>query len=163
LETIGQILEKIASFPLLGSSYEVEQPICYQSLYNRNNTMTTNPTYNPLRLAFAQLTTPDARRWYLQQAKATAALAYTIALRSIAVVQRLLKPTSAIPKKTEAMQVPEAIAQPETIPALDAEVDASAIAEDDIPTLLRVSGGDAEDELEDAIAYTDEELDQDAA
>jgi hypothetical protein len=112
---------------------------------------TTNPAYNPLLSALRELTTPDARRWYLQQAKATAALAQTIALRSIAVVQPLLKPTSAIPRKTEAMQVVEAIAQPEPIPALDAEVDASAIAEDEIPTLLRFSGGDAEDERPDSV------------
>jgi len=113
--------------------------------------MTTNPTYNPLRLALAQLTTPEARHWYSTQAKATAALAQTIALRSIAIVQPLLKPTSAMPKKTEAMQVVEAIAQTETIPALDAEVDASAIAEDEIPTMLRFSRSNAEDERPDSV------------
>jgi hypothetical protein len=166
--------------------------------------MTTNTTYNPLLSALRELTTPEAFRWYSTQAKAKAALAQMIALRGITLVKHLLKPTSAMPKKTEAEQVPEVFAQPETISALDAEVDASAIAENDMPTLLRFSRGyvederpdsvddeedtsfyGAEDELEDAmqvpagwnaieadddadsgfnaIADSDEELDQDAA
>jgi hypothetical protein len=117
--------------------------------------MTTNATYNPILSALRELTTQEAFRWYSTQAKATAALAHTIALRSIAIVQPLLKPTSAMPKKTEAMQVVEAIAQPEPIPTLASDVDAEAqtdvFAENDIPTLLRVSGGDAEDERPDSV------------
>jgi hypothetical protein len=119
------------------------------------------PTYNPLRLAFAQLTTPDAFRWYGTQVKATAALAQTIATKA----KHLLKPTSTMPKRpspetAEAVQVVEAIAQLETIPALDSDVDAEAqtdvFAENDIPTQLRFSVGDTEDERPNSV---DEEED----
>jgi hypothetical protein len=114
--------------------------------------MTTNPTYNPLLSALRELTTPEAFRWYSTQVKATAALAYTIATEA----KHLLKPTSAMPEQAspeiaEAVQVVEVIAQPEPIPTLDAKDDASAIAEDEIPTLLRFSGGDAEDERPDSV------------
>jgi hypothetical protein len=50
----------------------------------------------PLRLALAQLTTPEVFQWYGTQAKATAALAYTIATKA----KHLLKPTSALARQS---------------------------------------------------------------
>jgi hypothetical protein len=58
--------------------------------------MTTTNKYNPLLSAFRELTNPEAFRWYLAQAQATATLASTIARYSFTTAQRLLSDSSSI-------------------------------------------------------------------
>ncbi|MGA7934285.1 MAG: hypothetical protein WCA35_12120, partial [Kovacikia sp.] len=102
---------------------------------------TTNTPYNPLlratRAAFAELTTLEAQAWYCTQAKATAAVAKTIAHSSKATITRLLKLKTGPEKITLA--------------------EATATAQPNVPAAwlaLEANEGAVVNELQQAIALT---------
>jgi hypothetical protein len=72
--------------------------------------MTTTQNYNPIFRAFRELTTPEAFRWYRTQAKTTATLAQTIALKGFTTAQRLLN-------ASKPMAIAPAVAEPENAKA----------------------------------------------
>jgi hypothetical protein len=82
--------------------------------------MTTTQNYNPLLSALRELTTPEAFRWYGTQAKATATLAQTIALKGFTTAKHWFSPSpsaiaSAVAEPENAIAMPSAIAPTETI------------------------------------------------
>jgi hypothetical protein len=103
---------------------------------------TTNTPYNPIfratRAAVAELTTPDARRWYRAQSKAMAAMAMVIAHKSTATVEQWLKPKP-VPEVvadtgTEKIALAEATAPEQTnAPAVWAALEANDSAAVDEP------------------------------
>jgi hypothetical protein len=75
-------------------------------------------TYNPIFRALRELTTPQAFRWYGTQAKATATLAQTIALKGFTTAKHWFSCgaiASAVADPENAIAMPSAIAPTETI------------------------------------------------
>jgi hypothetical protein len=119
--------------------------------------MTTTNTYNPIFRAFRELTTPQAFRWYGTQAKATATLVSTIALRSYSTTQRLLNTSN--PMAITAIAEPEQVmGKTEATEAQDLPVpDGWEAIEADDSTVDEPEQAIASTELQQAIALSEAE------